>query len=328
MSETETGYNPEIVNSKLERKENVATITNPEGIYSIMYGGHQVSRSPKEIPNNLSSIFLETGGNNWSEDKIDDCIDGVVNSSGRHPTKSIYLSTKEVGKEEINPTYLKKIEDMGIPIYFTDPHLETDKFNKEYESKSNHVNFISALEGLLGSGILIKTVSDIIKDKVDQPISRRTFLKGAIQGIAAAWLASSNLPRLHFLESAYEKGADRDTATELMKKIQSIHPEIDYELASCIVRNTVIAYKARWKMEQGHDQNVGISIGAAHYGLEDIIQNKSQEQKLEFLRQMKLYIKDNFSPETFYGIARIDFNGSRWVLGKIDHIPELKSILE
>lgn len=284
----------------------VVRLVKPEGIYTIMYGTHTVVQNPRQLPNNLSGIFLETGGNNY----IDSPIETI-----RKMKEGSAISTANFKSEVQYTSLFKPLEEREVPIYFADLHL----------TKFNSMNLVTA--GLL-TATLIEAGAGIYfaQNLARSPqISRRYFL----QSLAAIWGLTgltALFPMSPILSNPSEVIHPEITALKQMAKDQS-------NFLVKTLREVSIAHKLWWLIQTlGVNPELAAVIGRGHrdteerMGLEGRI-NQSPQDRLEYLNSIKPALSLSVNSESLYRVVECRFDSKDWQVTNILEIPELKMLV-
>ncbi|MFZ5845628.1 MAG: hypothetical protein ACOY0S_04125, partial [Patescibacteria group bacterium] len=170
-----------------------------------------------------------------------------------------------------------------------------------------------ALEGVIGVA-LAKRFVDSLGEVLSRPVSRRNFLKYGSLALASYFLS----PAIATITPAltYLTGIGNEPLSEFEKFVNSIHPETLF--LSVKLRNTVLAHKQNWLMENLGATHLGTVIGAAHKGLEVELET-SEEARLDFLKKTTRFWYQIISPESFYKIVVMKFDGKDWVFADTYH---------
>lgn len=256
----------------------VETVETSAGSFSIFYGVHGgFSRdeplSAKHMEG-VDALILEGMG---ISPKMGD---------PRYAASSVRGEQRGIGRNIVNSAMEK-----GTPIFLVDVSADFSEIHKNDEWK---IKLVSALEALLGASITV-----VGSKYLSQPITRREFLK------RSAILTISGYFFLPIIKEGTSSMASKSRSMRKMDKlIDSAHPETN----SVVVegRNCLFAQKsetvAKLLEEQiGHKPKVAISIGTAHYGLEDELQTKEEER----INKLKAYKDMDLDKESL--IVRIDF---------------------
>lgn len=294
---------PRNIQTELKSNEYSKSIIKPEGTYTIIYGSHEKIQNPQDLPDKFDGLFLETGGgysNNWLRKP-----NYMYFMQGNfHPQFGEIIQYKDL---------FPKLEKEKSPIYFADPIF-------------NEAGFIYGLTalvpGLAAKGIL----GGIMLNKVREKISRKTYSRRDIAKLGiGAWLSSGLVGQLANL-AAEQSGKGKAVSREISKSAEKLHPES--HLLYVTFRNAVLSYKEEWLMHKlGNNPHFATIIGAAHGGIEDQIQT-SMDEKLKFLQAIGPLIRKFVNPETFYSIARFEYDDYGWAKAEVFEIPEFKAIFD
>lgn len=289
-----------------QQDPDVVRLVRPEGTYIIMYGTHTVAQNPRQLPDKLDGVFLETGEVNYIIQPLE-TIQKLKDGSLISPLafRSVVQYTE----------LFKSLEEKQTPIYFADLHF-TD------------FNSMNLTQGGLVATTIIEggAAAYIINNLYRNPrISRRTILKSLI-GLWGATEITALFP-----------------TTPLLKVFsQAVHPEVttltnlykdQYEFLVGTLREVSVAHKLGWLMQTlGGNPELGVVIGRGHrdtegkIGLEGRITQPPQE-RFEYLKSVKGELQLSVQPESFYRVVECRFNGRDWQVTNTLEMSELKSLL-
>lgn len=275
----------------IEREGNIATITKPEGSYSIAYGFHLVEGKPK-IPEGIDGICFEMA---YAHPITSAEIQRVIDAAGSNQ-KPIIANAKS----------------KGLPLLATDCAITPFALAEEV---------VGPLEFIL-SGYLFDKIREEIAKKGG--MTRREFFKSMLVGGASLYLA---LPTVSMLGRAGSSltGIGEGQTAELAKAAQKAHPE--YKIFIYGLRNVVVAQKMQFILELGTYKHLLATIGAGHVGLENAILS-SEEERIAFLIRMKPILPQVVTdPKTLYQITEYRASQDGWEVSKQYEEPKLKQLI-
>lgn len=280
------------IESRSATRGSFVDIHKPEGTYRVIYEVHGLALNPKQLPDPLHGLFLETGAGSYIQKP---------------------LSTfQELKEEQVEYTSLfSTLEARRIPLYLYDQPFNNPWLTYDADS--------AVLLGELALGAHM-----LARRPFDEKTGRRRFLKIASLSVGA-WLQSPALSMLQrYLTTMAEFGEQQGILFE--KISQKLHPEANFFLLT--LRNVLAAYKKQWLMtNMGNRPSFATILGLAHTGVEEQIQSTLQT-KFRFLQASRPVWESAVERESFYKLVRYIFDNERWRVERVVEIPELKALLD
>jgi hypothetical protein len=272
---------------KITSKKNITRIETTTGTYTILYGLHIVAQNPAEVPETIQGIILETGMHPWLKD----------------PLKTIQHLKKHL---QYKPLF-DRLEKAKVPVFFADLKY---KYNDLALITAD--NFFTAAEWMAGLRLL------------NQLTQKRDLAAIGTYGLVGAWLllpfASS---ALRLLSAITGKGLE--PSARLKKLSHQVHPEA--ELLSLSWRNAIIAEKAYYLTQTyGNKTHIAMVLGAGHVGIEGMLLYKHSE-RIAYLEKFQPLLNKIVTPEYFYSVIAMGYNGKEWRIEKNEIVPELKALV-
>jgi hypothetical protein len=206
------------------------------------------------------------------------------------------------------------IRESGMPVYFCDV-FPGDAFFKKIDNEHNRIKFLRFLEQIaspaVGMGVGFYTLTEMKKNKEKKKegiYTRRDFCKiaglgaaavGLFGGVAGGIIEGSYGTKLGVGES---RPVDEHSFLRTMyKKRNEILDMVGIQNILTVLRNAVMAQKLHTIAERmkkngeytGEKPHVGIEIGAAHSGIEDML-TMTEEERLQIIGDIAESIKDVF----------------------------------
>lgn len=281
---------------RVERTGNISTVYKENGTYSFIYGGHGYSNDflskPADysyIPSGTDVLFFENAYNWLSGHNVSSLISYMRDSSFRH--------------QEVNMAEKKELVSG-----FMDPAVHSEW---------------NAVLDFTTSGLLVGTGAVLLDKPVQEKVSRRKFLKMLVSGLGV-YFALPLVASAGVIASDSLKQGEKSTA-EFFSLVGKIEPQFLFLVLG--VRNTVVAHKLNWLMEQkGGKLHFTHDFGALHLGVEDKLL-QTPEERIAFLKKTKALWQPFFVKETFYSIATADFKDKQWKDSPVLEVPELKALV-
>lgn len=215
----------------------------------------------------------------------------------------------------INRDIVRRAIKDCVPIFFVDA---SDKAWENYKNSEIKQKIAAGIEGAMGVSVVI---AGSIKSS-EQKISRRDFIKRLFAYGMGGYLSTPLIK-----EFSAPWAAEKRKVRQFGKFSDTIHPE--FRTFAVEGRNHLIAQKSETvakilEKENNKKPEVAISIGAAHYDLEDALKISDEER----IEKLKSY--EDISLEDEALIIRIDFEKSPDQKGRtfkvtLMHDPKLKS---
>lgn len=270
--------------AQTKKQKNVVETNTENARYRIIYGIHQIETDPKTIEN-TDGVILELMGDYSTPEKGRKSLDFLVHKVAQY--RKIIRACQETRK----------------PIFLTDLSKDTRmRYDKEVLLKEVVAPTAELLVGMALAGWVAKDVWDKSK------MTRRDFLKTGAKALAGMYLATpqASLELLDFTQEPDEETLRRKAAKVVTNFSRSIHPELAGITVNC--RNLLFAQKSEavakiMKSERKERPNLGIIVGAVHFGVENTLKMKEGER----IAKLKEYLGDSIERESV--IARIDFTG-------------------
>jgi hypothetical protein len=156
----------------------------------------------------------------------------------------------------------------------------------------------------------------LLQKKGDTKERQRNIMLGA-------WLLLPFAANIARLTSAVTGVGLKQTAA-LKKLSHKLHPEA--ELLYLTFRNTVIAEKMDYLAQRGYFKNQTVVLGAAHVGVEDMLE-KSSKQRIDMLLQFQSLLRKLVRPEYFSSIMILNYIGKTWEVDRTLVVPELETLV-
>lgn len=208
-------------------------INKPEAEYTLIYGRHDQTQNPQQLPNPLDGLYLEN----------------IINFDNAN------LATQKLRADKQYGEIIKELERRGtVPIYL--PEIETTKLGTA-------ISIGSLL--ILGTeaGLSLTATQRFLRSKA----TRRHFLKTSALGITTGWLQSSFLPLVSFpLEAVSPLGKTISFVTE------KLHPEYSWFTLQFRNRAAAYKMQWLAEKE-GDSPKLASIYGSMHRGLEEEIQS-------------------------------------------------------
>jgi len=294
--------NLERENHKSEEIGNSPIIVDTEHIrVNIGYGVHGQEQSSEIISQETQAVTIETGLNDYTE---------------RPETLANAYRIAQEGETQYQKL-MRDTQRRGLPLLFSDA---------TYKPGGEFVFTAEMLASTAETGLGLKTLQNVSKELTERyprKYTRREVLKLMAGGIAGAYLATNSIPKiLTYPLSLTERGTEK--IREMTKQNERLHP-LNYVFTHQ-VRNTIIAEKLCWLGENTGLEEVALSIGAAHVGIENVLQTTSEE-RLAFLKSLKPFLKAFFENETLYKVAKLQTGpANQWYLDRWYEVPKLKDL--
>lgn len=284
----------------------VVRLVKPEGIYTIMYGTHTVVQNPRQLPDVLSGVFLETGENNYIDDPMG-TIKKMKNGSA--------ISMANLRPEVQYTSLFKPLEERQTPIYFADLCL----------TNFNSMNLATA--GVVAATLIEPGVGFYFAQSLAR--TRHFSRRHVLQSLAAIWGLSeltAVFPRVPFMQ----------------EPSVVLHPEVNtlvniakdqFSFLALTLREVSIAHKLWWLMQTfGDNPKLGAVIGTGHRDTEERIGfegriNQSPQDRIDYLGSVRSALSLSVKPESFYQIVECRFQKENWQVTNILEVPELKRLI-
>jgi len=245
--------------------DSIARINAEHIKINIGYEIHSQNQSPEIIGPETQAVTIETGLNNYAK---------------RPETLANSYRIAQGGETQYQDL-MRAMQNKGLPLLFSDV---------AYRPGREFVFTAEMLASTAKTGIGLRTLQEVSKELTERyprKYTRREVLKLMAGGIAGAYLATNSIPKLlTYPLSLTEGGGER--VRDIAKQNEKAHP-LNYVFTHR-VRNAIIAEKLCWLGKNTRLEEVGLSIGAAHVGIEDALQATSEE-RIAFLRSLKPFLK-------------------------------------
>lgn len=280
------------------------------GTFTIIYQHHLFSQvDPERIPNDVTSIFLESPHFDWW-DQPD-------------------IALKKAAKT--NKAYGKVLERFtSIPLYTGDPYLPHHLTYAATEI------FVVGCETIIGMRLL-KKHAPLLAQKLfkhnEAEETRRQFLAktwrvlGAGIGAWAVLPAISSIARYSVAELL--PATERPTAA-FQKFSHTLHPE-QFPI-NTIFRDVVVAHKMEWVAKrQGGHPHIAYLAGPCHVNIEEFLKD-SPDDRIAFLRR---WVPEGTMSERFFGLLELrhrkgeegkEDKEQQWHVTQKMEIPDLKNL--
>lgn len=141
--------------------------------------------------------------------------------------------------------------------------------------------------------------------------------------VLGAWLLLPFAANIARLTSAVTGIGLKQTAA-LKKLSHRLHPEA--ELLYLTFRNAVIAEKMEYLAKLGYFKHQTVVLGAAHVGVEDMLE-KSSQQRIAQLKQFQSLLHKLVRPEYLSSIMILTHENHTWKVDRTLIVPELSNLL-
>lgn len=288
----------------IERKNGVARIVKPEGIFDILYGIHE--------------------GKTQNQNQIDKSINGLIlEDASRTPisTDSEMLKRFSSWIRENKQYYsvVKRAEKLNIPIYFVDSGLTV---------KADSVDFLSRLQFGLGIYSLQELAQQLQHLQFNalrpEEVARIGFLT-----LVGLWTTGPLLTQVVGVGS-HLTGVGKDTSAKLVRVAKETNPSYDYFTLN--LRNRLIAHKIQWLMQHMQEINpsfnhLAVVMGGGHAGIEKLLLEDFAELEKHNVDSKSL-LNFGLQRETIPTIAefRFDEETNSWIRKTLLMVPELNVV--
>lgn len=322
----------------VEVNNNTATIEKPEGTYTVLYGRHDRAQDPMDIPEDTTSLMLESGGIDFVDLPLFDLAQLLQENEQ-------YRQIMEANEAHQLPIYLSdaRPRDAALAMYTLNEYLpllsalpgamiglnaisDVAENSRSKDSLQKRKDFYADFPPEQIPEFIKKTLQN------NPTMSRRDLLKTGGKVALGAWLTTPLINQS--LQRIFYGDVEDRRDSESIKSIHKvIHPE-EKVLEAIIVtaRNIAIAYKNQIIMEgtANNASHMTSVLGADHYGIEDAIV-ATPEERIASLQEMKTLLKAAFRDSTFYSYAELkpieQADGSVMYERTITEVPELKELL-
>lgn len=276
----------------------VEKVTTEHGTHFLLYTNHYTSEQPPELLSNCQGVALETGLEEWTE--------------------SPHL-LMEVFRISQYSEILEVLERERIPVYLTDPHINTIVPYAELSTLG--------IEAGVGTWLLMNFPEKYkkYKERGGGKCSRRDILKlGARTGVGlylfSPWIGVAATFGTNVT------GICKRSGRIFSHAVLTLHPEAG--LLTMHARNAIIAHKQEEIMQREKIRTLATVIGSLHSGLEGEFRT-APEDRLRFLQRLRPLLVRSFSPhESLYQIVKMEFDGTEWKETARYDVPELKELVD
>jgi len=336
---SEMSASPENENSQKLREveKNIATVVSPEGKHTILYGRHDKVQNPSEVPEDATSLMLETGGFDFVDSSTDEIIKSFHNKQ--------YIQLIQANEARKLPIYLTdaKPRNTALILHFLSEFTPLFKFVggakvgfDALEIVANNKNEKSSLQRRkeFYAEHSPEYIPEELKTSMQKEftMSRRDFMKVGGKIALGTWLATPLIVDL-VQRVLYNKLHEQRNMEKIDMVNNTLHPD-DKILDAIILtaRNLLIAHKNQLIMERQNDSssNMASVLGAGHYGIEEALL-ATPEERLASLKDMQPLLKIAFRDSTFYSYAKLipkeQEDGGITYEKTITEVPELKELI-
>lgn len=298
----ENQKDPERETHENEETRNSTSVVNTEHLkINVGYGIHSQEQSSEILSPETQEVALETGLNNYAE----------------RPETIANAYRIAYGGETQYQKLMEAMQDRELPLLFPDAAYKPGgEFVFTAEMLASTAETVFGLK-------MLQSVGRELTERYPRKYTRREVLKLMAGGIAGAYLATNSIPKILTYPLSLT-GGGTERVRDIAKQTEKIHP-LNY-IFTHKVRNTIIAEKLCWLGENTELEEVSLSIGAAHIGIEDAL-HATSEERLAFLKSLKPFLKAFFENETLYKIAKLETGpANQWYLDRWYEVPELKDL--